>query len=426
MPSDFLIKPAFFIYNICWKIIIPLLHCNKRLAEGFSQRTFKEEPLRADLWIQAASAGEAYLAVEILKKLKFNKPVNILLTSGTKQGMDILESSIKDINDKNIVVNTSFFFFDQPGLMEKVVNKINPKLMILLESELWPGHLLALKKSGCKTIIINGRITDKSLKQYLIFKSFWKEIAPDKIYAISDNDAKRFAMLFGNESVEVMPNIKFDRFGDNEVKSDIQNPIEVLFQHNAPFIVLASIRKKEEPLIENIITDILKKIPDAIIGLFPRHMNRIRPWGKALGRINIKWALRSKAKNHIPKGTVILWDTFGELLHAYKYARAAFVGGSLVPLGGQNFIEALNYGIVPVIGPHWDNFSWVGKEIAEEKLVRVAANWQEAADILNEHISNPLSREKIKSAASQYFKHRQGGAAFAGKIITDFLEKTAS
>lgn len=424
MPSDFLIKPAFFIYNLSWKLIIPLLHFSNRLAEGFSQRTFKEEPLKADLWIQAASAGEAYLAVEILNNLKFSGPVNILLTSGTKQGIDILENSIKEINDKNIVVNTFFFFFDQPGLMEKAVNKIKPKIMILLESELWPGHLLALKKSGCKTIIINGRITDKSLKQYLLIKSLWKKIAPDRIYAISENDANRFAMLFGSKSVEVMPNIKFDRFGSNELEADINNPIEELFQGNIPFTVLGSVRKQEEPLIEKIISDILKKNPDTVIGLFPRHMHRIKHWCKALDRMNIKWTLRSKTTNKGLKENVILWDTFGELLHAYKYAGVAFVGGSLVPLGGQNFIEALNCGVVPVIGPYWGNFSWVGKEIAEEKLVRVAANWQEAADILNEHIINPPSREKIKSAASQYFKHRQGGAAFACKVIEDLLNKT--
>lgn len=423
MPSDFLIKPAFYIYNMCWKIIIPLLRFNKRLADGFLQRTLKEKPLKADLWLQAASAGEAYLAVEILKNIKFNRPVNVLLTSGTKQGFDILERLIKQINDKHITARTSYFFFDQPDLMEKAVNTISPEIMILLESELWPGHLMALKKSGCKTIIINGRITDKSLKKYLLWKSFWNMIGPDRIYAISENDAKRFTVLFGNKSVEVMPNIKFDRFGDNELEPLTKNPIEELLKHNAPFIVLGSIRKEEETLIEKIILDILKREPDTVIGLFPRHIHRIRHWENTLNRINIKWTLRSKTSNQVSDESVILWDTFGELIHAYKYARAAFIGGSLAPLGGQNFIEALDCGIVPVIGPYWDNFSWVGQQIADEGLIRVAANWQKAADILIEQISNPPSREKTKSAANDYMKRRQGGTAFSCSVIANFLNK---
>ncbi|MGB5159481.1 3-deoxy-D-manno-octulosonic acid transferase [Desulfobacterium sp. N47] len=423
MPSDFLIKTTFFIYNTCWKIVIPLLRINKRLAEGFSQRTLKEKPLKADLWIQAASAGESYLAVEILKNLKFNRPVNILLTSGTKQGFDILERSIKQIKDKHITAHTSFFFFDQPDLMNKAVNLIRPEIMVLLESELWPGHLLALKKYGCKTIIINGRITDRSLKKYLLWKSFWNKIKPDMIYAISESDAKRFSVLFGNESVEVMPNIKFDRFGNNEIEPLIKNPIVELFKHNTSFIVLGSIRKGEEPLIEKLILDILKRRPDTVIGLFPRHIHRNRHWSKALERMNIKWSLRSKTRNRAVEESVILWDTFGELICAYKYANAAFVGGSLAPLGGQNFIEALDCGIVPVIGPYWDNFSWVGQQILDEGLIRVATNRQEAADILIEHIDNPLSREKIKTAAKEYMKHRQGGTAFACNVITDLLNK---
>ena len=89
------------------------------------------------------------------------------------------------------------------------------------------------------------------------------------------------------------------------------------------------------------------------------------------------------------KGSVILWDTFGELVHAYKYADAAFLGGSLAPLGGQNFLEALNCGVIPVTGPFWDNFSWVGSEIVNEGLLRVAEDWRGVSDALVEIMENP-------------------------------------
>ncbi|MDP3283641.1 MAG: hypothetical protein Q8M56_04380, partial [Desulfobacterales bacterium] len=217
--------------------------------------------------------------------------------------------------------------------------------------------------------------------------------------------------------------IKFDRFGGDETDSLSENPLEKIITGDTPFTVLGSVRKEEEPLVEKIILDILKRKPETVIGLFPRHMHRIKHWGDALGRMNIKWALRTNTAERAVKGSVILWDTFGELVHAYKYAGAAFVGGSLVPLGGQNFLEALNCGITPVIGPFWDNFSWVGREIADEGLLRVAGDWQDASNALIEHISNPPAREKIINAADRYIKSRQGGTAFACKVIEDLLRR---
>jgi 3-deoxy-D-manno-octulosonic-acid transferase len=426
MPSGFLIKSAFFIYDLCWKMIIPVLRLNGRLADGYDQRTLKKGmPSKADIWIQAASAGEAYLAEEIVNRFESKKPLSILLTSGTRQGVDILSRTVNVLSGKkNISCRVSFFPFDSPAIMEKAVKNINPKVMILLESEMWPGHLSALKKYGCQTIIINGRMTEKSLEKYLLWKSFWNSIKPDMIYAISEEDTGRFGKLFGSERVEVMPNIKFDRFGGKETDSISENPLEKIITGDTPFTVLGSIREEEEPLVEKIILDILKRKPETVIGLFPRHMHRIKHWSDALGRMNIKWALRTNTAKPAVKGSVILWDAFGELVHAYKYAGAAFVGGSLAPLGGQNFLEALNCGVIPVTGPFWDNFSWVGREIADEGLLRVAGDWQDASNALVEIMEDPPAREKIISAAGKYMKSRQGGAAFACRIIKDLLEKS--
>jgi len=423
MPKAFLINSAFFIYDLCWKIIIPFLRLNNRLAEGFDQRTLKKSaPLKADIWIQAASAGEAYLAEAIINKFKSNRPVKVLLTSGTSQGVDILQHSIHAVpSENNIIGHASYFPFDQPAVMEKAVKNINPKVMVLLESEMWPGHLLALKKHGCRTIIINGRMTEKSLKRYLLWKSFWNPIKPDMIYAISKEDAGRFGKLFGSKTVEVMPNIKFDRFGSDDTDISSENPLEKIIMRDTSFIVLGSVRAKEEHLVEKIILDILKRKPETVIGLFPRHMHRIKYWSDALSRMNIKWALRTNTAKPAVKGSVVLWDTFGELVHAYKYAGAAFVGGSLAPLGGQNFLEALNCGVIPVTGPFWDNFSWVGSEIVNEGLLRVAEDWRGVSDALVEIMGNPPSREKIISEAGKYMKSRQGGATFACMVIEDLL-----
>ena len=131
--------------------------------------------------------------------------------------------------------------------------------------------------------------------------------------------------------------------------------------------------------------------------------------------------LRSETIRPVVPGTVILWDTFGELPFAYGLSKAAFVGGSLVPLGGQNFLEALTSGVLPIIGPYWENFAWVGSNIVSQGLIRIASDWQEVADLLGEDLKKTPSHGKVRARALNYIKSRQGGTAHACRVIEEYL-----
>jgi 3-deoxy-D-manno-octulosonic-acid transferase len=426
MLNNELEKGAFWLYNLAWGLAMPVLRRNHRLAEGFDQRVLQHNVRPAHLWIQAASAGEAYLAWALVKNLRPAGPVTVLMTSNTSQGMKILNYAIEDIipNDRGVTAYRAYFPFDKPAIMEAAVRHIRPKTMVLLESELWPGLLAALKKYNSKTLIINGRLTRKSLTRYLVWPSFWYRLRPDRILAVSENDAERFATLFGTEHVEVMGNMKFDRLGHAQLVPHGKNPLEKIVRPGTPLLVLGSVRREEEPAVERIILDIHRRQPETVIALFPRHMHRITYWKQALERLTIPWTLRSETKAHVPYGTVILWDIFGELALAYQLSNAAFVGGSLAPLGGQNFLEALTSGVVPVIGPFWENFAWVGREIVEEGLVRNAGNWKEAADILVEGMTKSPSHETVREAALRYMRDRQGGTTRACNLVAEYLKNT--
>jgi 3-deoxy-D-manno-octulosonic-acid transferase len=415
---------AFELYNLLWSCTVPWLRLNHRLAEGYQQRRLKPMLPAADIWIQAASVGESYLALEIIKTLKVDRPVKILVTSNTSQGIDILNRALADRGStgEKIPVTVGYFPFDKPTLMRKAVAAVRPTAMVLLETEIWPGLLQALKQHNCKTVIINGRISDKSLRRYLLWPSIWHQLRPARVLAISSADADRFKQLFGPDGIETMPNIKFDRVASSATAADHPDAIKDLLPDGSPFAVLASVRRQEEPLVKQIIIEILRSNPQTVIGLFPRHLHRIRSWQEILNQAGIRWSLRSEAKGSATAGTVIIWDTFGELQQAYQLCQSAFVGGSLKPLGGQNFLEALISGTRPVIGPSWENFAWVGTEIIEAGLLRVAGNWQEVAILLMEDMEKSSPRNEIINRSLEYFKDRQGGTQKACRAITALLE----
>jgi len=421
------VKFAFWFYNLAWGFALPFLRFNHRLAEGFEQRTLKRlPPPNVDIWIQAASVGESFLAWELLKKLRPERSLHVLLTSNTRQGIEILQQATDKFksNDTELRAQVAYFPFDQPGIMDTAVKRIRPRVMVLLETEIWPGLLRALKVCGCRVLIINGRLTPKSLKRYRLWPSIWHALSPHKILATSEADADRFTALFGCDGVATMPNIKFDRVNAAQgTAKPPPHPLKNLLPPDAAFVTLASIRRQEETSVEKIIQTVMGAHKNSVIGLFPRHQHRIRHWQEILNRAQIPWLLRSSIQTPIPHGCIILWDTFGELTDAYRFSTAAFVGGSLAPLGGQNFLEALVSGVIPVIGPSWENFAWVGTGILTSGLLKVAGDWKEVADLLAEDIDHPTSHQEVVERARQYLKSRQGGTEMAFRQIIEMLEE---
>ena len=419
-------KLAFRLYDLSWRYALPWLRRHHRLAEGFRQRTLKTGLSPAHLWIQAASVGEAYLALELIPGLRPANPLKILVTSNTSQGIDILKRNLSErlSEGDRIQPQVRYFPFDKPATMQSAVASIQPKVMVLMETEIWPGLLRSLKKHHCKILIVNGRITEKSLKRYLIWPSLWQKLRPDEVLAISHDDAQRFRRLFGKTGVEVMSNMKFDRIAAGTSCGDNKKNLETILPADNPFIVLASVRQEEEILVNHIIQNVLHARPGAVIGLFPRHMHRLSFWQKRLGQAGIGYSLRSKIDHRVPAGHVIVWDTFGELPPAYGLAKAAFVGGSLAPLGGQNFLEALVSGVIPIIGPSWENFAWVGREIVDSGLLRVAEDWKQVADLLLKDLVSSLPRKDVMDAALQFIQARRGGTETACRRIIACLENT--
>lgn len=422
MAKNSVILNFFKLYNMVWKVVLPFLKLNKRLHTGFAQRKSSFHHARADIWIQAASAGEAYLAVKIIQTLQPHTKTRILTTSTTRQGMDILQAGTTTHKIHPMVtVTIQWFPFDIPCVIEKTVEKTAPKAMLLIETEIWPALLFYLKKKQVPIYIVNARLSQKSHGRYLKTKWLWQHLNPDKILAVSEQDAHRYRQLFHKTVVETMANIKFETMAQGSPDNSIVRQVQNFLPDGLPLTILASIRKPEEKQVISLIKYIQKKIPDQVIAVFPRHMHRIDAWQKQFTRHGLEYRLKSTISKPVSTPVLILWDRFGELKDIYGLADAVFVGGSLVPLGGQNFLEPALTGARTVTGPHYDDFAWVGEDIFTRQIIWKAANWQAAAQQLVYFLDTPADKKYQGRIARQYIAFHQGGARKVCDQITTVL-----
>ena len=391
------------LYGSLWKVAIPILRNHKRLRIGFDQRlvpttwpTQSSLPTDAPIfWILAASGGEstliAPLITALLNEYKEQFPASplplFLCTTCTAQGMEIINKQrlLFPQNVQHRIV-ANYFPLDAPNIMRKAIKQTNPTLVILLETELWPGFIHELKCAHIPYAIVNGRMTEKTFHTYSKAKSFFTSHKPLRIFATTQDNAQRFSHVF-EQQVECISNIKFDNIYAElthttppqqtqeytrltsilSLSKDTTSPLL------PPCVALASLRQEEEELLFPLVKELSQTTVQDISLLCciaPRHQHRIEAWAQWLHTNAIPFVRKSDLNEALPKDIhCILWDTFGELTTLYALADMAFVGGSLAPLGGQNFLESLAQGTTTYIGPSWTNFAWAGTDFFHEDIL---------------------------------------------------------
>lgn len=379
-----------------------------------------------DFWIQAASGGESMLANAIfdaLQQEEKGRKLNILASSNTSQGVEILTKTAERATE-NLQLSISYFPFDIPPLMDHAFTRFQPRLAVLVETELWPGFLIAAHNAKVPVLLINGRMSAKSHRTYRRFATFFQRFGPEKVLAMSKEDAARFVDLVGPKRVQILPNLKFDKLSTSAAAKNFDRE---LFAENTPFLVFGSIRKQEEKQIICVIHQLLQQHPKLITGFFPKHVERAEKVIRQLNAIGLPCRLRSTLDTApATPGTVIVWDRFGELAAAYQLAKAAFVGGSLCGWGGHNFLEPLIAGVRPVTGPNWQNFAWIGREIVECGLVKEVHSSQELVQALHNRLARSEDRTEIMAQVERYLATRRGGTQATCATITQYIDKSKS
>ncbi|MGE4440344.1 MAG: 3-deoxy-D-manno-octulosonic acid transferase [Desulfomicrobium sp.] len=399
-------------YSLLWCVAGPLTFVSPRMRQGWKERLGFGKIRPCDVWIQGASAGECGLAASLLERLP---DVPVLATTCTSQGLDVLNR----VAGPNL--QTRMLPLDLPRVMGRMLDQARPKVVVLLETEIWPGLLMACASRGVPVVIVNGRMTAKSLAGYLLLAPLLRRWTPRAIGAMAQADATRFGLVFGAEKTKVTGNIKFDRAMNTPLILRQENPLAGLVARENAFVALGSVREQEEPRVLELIRQLRDRDPGCVIGLFPRHMHRLPAWRELLARENMPHVLRSSLEKPAMPGSVVLWDKFGEMNPAYALARRAFVGGSLARLGGQNFLEPLAQGVLPCVGPHTRNFDWVGGEIFESLVFKCDSIPEIAAFLL----SPAPPRAQTREAALAYVRSRQGATDASLELIRSFLNRSA-
>ncbi len=427
------------MYGAAWRLARPLLRRNRRLADGFAWRLVPPawsgthpDGRPIDVWIQAASGGEAYLAAELLRRLADGSPLSVLATTWTRQGLEVLHGMAENLRcaHPEISVRVTLFPLDQPALMAQAMDQARPRIIVLLETELWPGLLLSAAARHIPVLVFNGRMTAKSLGRYQqldrLCPGFWQGLEPRTIMAVSRIDAQRFAALFGESRVSVVPNIKFDRCLPDSAPACT---VPEISHTGSPVILLASTREEEEEILMDTVRRLRHpssgEAPTLIIA--PRHLHRVSAWKDRLTALGEKPVLRSSPGSmQAPAGSLLLWDAFGELNTLYASADAVFVGGSLAPLGGQNFLEALAAGRIPCCGPHLENFSWTSDGDPSDTLMAhgllvLCPDPALLAEKLLEQARNPAPPQQVRQRFLQWLQPRLGGAERCTALLRQSL-----
>lgn len=388
----------------------------------YPKETVEKLKGKRPLWIHAVSVGETLAAIILVKSFKKKYPdIPILLSTVTVTGNEIARQHEK------LFDGIIYFPLDFPILVQRTLSLFSPRLILIMEKELWPNFLFTAKKRNIPCILVNGRLAEKSVKKYLRWKFFMKGTINclSQILMQTEEDAERMKLIGADPSkIQVSGNLKFDLsppvISPQEL-SEFQKQFGIA-SNEPPVFIAGSTHQGEEEFVLESLQYAKKRFPTTKLILAPRHPERCDEVEKLIQQHGFSYIRRSKmgttSKNDFD---VYLVDKVGELFKLYILGNAVFVGGSLVPVGGHNILEPAVCERAVVFGPHMHNF----QEAAELLLdANGAMQLTSGADMpgVMERLLISLEESQIRGqACADAVKSNTGATDRSLKIIEKYL-----
>ncbi|GAB4510519.1 MAG: lipid IV(A) 3-deoxy-D-manno-octulosonic acid transferase [Sulfuricaulis sp.] len=350
-------------------------------------------PPRA-IWIHAVSVGEVRAAAPLVQELSVRYPeYPLLITTMTPTG----SAQVRELFGGSVA--HCYAPYDYPSAVRRFLDRTQPAMMIVMETELWPNIFHLCRERGVPVFVTNVRMSESSMRKYQRFASLARATLQQvsRFAAQSPSDAQRLLTLGANpETVEVTGSIKFEI----NLGASMREAAEVLritWGQDRPVWLAASTHESEEEMVLTALAQLKKqaRFANMLLVLVPRHPERFAAVAR-LCRKNYRIALRSENRGALdPSVEILVGDTMGELQLFFGAADVAFIGGSLVPTGGHNLLEASAVGKPVVFGPHMFNF----QEISQMTLERGAGVQIQFPDQLAPAVSDFLGNANRRDAA---------------------------
>jgi len=369
-----------------------------KYREGLAQRMGKVPARKGSgpcIWIHGVSVGEVNAARKLIEELgKAFPDTEIVISTVTNTGQEVARKAYP-----GCVV--FYFPLDLSWIVRRFLEALAPRCVILMELELWPNFLMAAKAFGIPVVVANGRITKKSFWWYHTFWPFVRRaFNAITLFCVQSKDyAERLRRLgFADERVRVLGNVKFDTVELSPNPDRIRH-LRIIYglDDDAKVVVAGSTHEPEEATILASFKQWQAASPTLRLIIVPRHKERFDAVARLIERTGLRWARRSRLETGPPASPpqVILVDSMGELGLNYSLADVVFVGGSLIPHGGQNMLESVAQAKATLFGPHTSNFRDVVELLLKSEAVVQVRNRDELARAVARLLASPAERSRL-------------------------------
>ena len=384
------------------------------------QATFKDEPT---VWIHGASVGETGAASPLVTELRSEFPDHkFLFSTMTATGQEMAEKVIDEADE------FIYFPLDLPRVVKRAFYQINPDIVVIMETELWPNFIKQADKNGAKLMIASGRISDQSIQQYRYLGPVLDDILSrvDCFSMQSELDKERIIELGANEDkVYNQGNTKFDQdYGTTTAAAKEELYDEYKLDPKQPIIVLGSTHDDEEEQLVLLYTELKEQFPELVLIVAPRYVERADELQELYQSQGIKTVKRSEIETRDPaKESVIIVDTIGELAQLYGLADLVFVGGSLIDRGGHNVLEPAAQGKLVFFGPHMFNFKDSTELLLDHEVGIQVENGTELTQKMSYYLQHQSELEAKNKAALEMIAKNQGAARKNAELAADLVKK---
>ncbi len=390
-----------------WHVLI------SRLGHGLTALSHgdKRGPV---IWIHALSVGETTSAIPLIKALSSQDPqICIVFSVTTASGRQLAEEKIKTLADMIVP-----FPLDIPFVVGRFIKKIKPDLFILVETDFWPNILGSFRANNIPALLVNGRISDKSMRRYRRFPFFFKPMF-NQFSALcmqTQADADNMLHLGINRSkLKTLGNLKYQ----SGLATGLRSSPPFALPKGHLLILCGSTHAGEERVILEVYRELLSKHHHLNLVIAPRHPSRTDAIASLAATFGFTTTRYSQAPN--PLEDILLVDTIGDLAGLYSASDIAFIGGSLVPEGGHNPLEAAGCGIPTVFGRFMDDFQEISRELIENEAAFQVTGKDSLFAILDKLVNSDLFRKTSGENALCYMNHYKNVIPAHLEIIKKYL-----